>query len=68
MEIGGTKCLVLQQDSSLGQIATVVLRGSTDQARLALSLLRGLGGFETAGLKSCACAAVHPSCTTTHAR
>lgn len=30
-EIGGTKCLVLQQDSSMGQISTVVLRGSTDQ-------------------------------------
>lgn len=30
-EIGGTKCLVLQQDSSQGQISTVVLRGSTDQ-------------------------------------
>ncbi len=28
-EIGGTKCIVLQQDSSLG--STVVLRGSTDQ-------------------------------------
>jgi hypothetical protein len=30
-EIGGTKCLVLQQDSKMGQISTVVLRGSTDQ-------------------------------------
>ncbi|PSC71471.1 T-complex theta subunit [Micractinium conductrix] len=30
-EIGGTKCVVLQQDSSMGQISTVVLRGSTDQ-------------------------------------
>lgn len=30
-EIGGTKCMVLQQDSSMGQISTVVLRGSTDQ-------------------------------------
>ncbi|EFN58038.1 hypothetical protein CHLNCDRAFT_34430 [Chlorella variabilis] len=30
-EIGGTKCIVLQQDSSLGNISTVVLRGSTDQ-------------------------------------
>ncbi|KAL4858422.1 T-complex protein 1 subunit theta [Chlorella vulgaris] len=30
-EIGGTKCIVLQQDSSMGQISTVVLRGSTDQ-------------------------------------
>lgn len=30
-EIGGTKCIVLQQDSSLGSISTVVLRGSTDQ-------------------------------------
>lgn len=32
-EIGGTKCIVLQQDSSMGQISTVVLRGSTDQVR-----------------------------------
>lgn len=31
-EIGGTKCVVLSQDSSLGRIATVVLRGATDQA------------------------------------
>lgn len=30
-EIGGTKCIVLQQGSNLGQISTVVLRGSTDQ-------------------------------------
>lgn len=32
-EIGGTKCLVLQQDSSMGQISTIVLRGSTEQVR-----------------------------------
>eukprot|EP00887_Chlorella_sp_A99_P001971 scaffold18.g1971.t1 len=31
-EIGGTKCVVLEQDSSLGQVVTVVLRGSTEQA------------------------------------
>lgn len=31
-EIGGTKCVVLSQDSSLGKVATVVLRGATDQA------------------------------------
>jgi T-complex protein 1 subunit theta len=37
-EIGGTKCIVLQQDSSLGQISTVVLRGSTDQVRLPLAV------------------------------
>ena len=30
-EIGGTKCLVLEQDSSLGQVSTIVLRGATDQ-------------------------------------
>jgi len=30
-EIGGTKCIVLEQDSSLGQVSTVVLRGATDQ-------------------------------------
>lgn len=30
-EIGGTKCLVLEQGSAVGQVATVVLRGSTDQ-------------------------------------
>jgi T-complex protein 1 subunit theta len=30
-EIGGTKCLVLQQDTSSGHVATVVLRGSTEQ-------------------------------------
>ncbi len=29
-EIGGTNCLVLQQDAVLGSISTVVLRGSTD--------------------------------------
>ncbi|PNW85024.1 hypothetical protein CHLRE_03g168450v5 [Chlamydomonas reinhardtii] len=29
-EIGGTNCLVLQQDSALGAISTIVLRGSTD--------------------------------------
>lgn len=34
-EIGGTKCIVLQQDSSLGNISTVVLRGSTDQVQAA---------------------------------
>ncbi|KAL4533209.1 hypothetical protein Ndes2526A_g08653 [Nannochloris sp. 'desiccata'] len=30
-EVGGTKVVVLEQDSSLGQVATVLLRGSTDQ-------------------------------------
>jgi T-complex protein 1 subunit theta len=30
-EIGGTKCVVLRQDASVGAISTVVLRGSTDQ-------------------------------------
>ena len=30
-EIGGTKVVVLEQDSSLGQVSTVLLRGSTDQ-------------------------------------
>lgn len=30
-EIGGTKCIVLEQDSSLGQVSTVILRASTDQ-------------------------------------
>ena len=30
-EVGGTKVIVLEQDSSLGQVATVLLRGSTDQ-------------------------------------
>jgi chaperonin GroEL (HSP60 family) len=29
-EIGGTNCLVLQQDAALGSISTVVLRGSTE--------------------------------------
>jgi hypothetical protein len=29
-EIGGVNCLVLQQDASLGSVATVVLRGSTE--------------------------------------
>jgi len=29
-EIGGTNCIVLQQDASLGSISTIVLRGSTD--------------------------------------
>jgi hypothetical protein len=27
MEIGGSNCVVLQQDSSMGNIATIVLRG-----------------------------------------
>ena len=30
-EIGGTECLILEQDSSLGQVSTIVLRGATDQ-------------------------------------
>lgn len=30
-EIGGTKCIVLEQDSAMGQLATVILRGSTQQ-------------------------------------
>lgn len=29
-EIGGTNCLVLQQDAALGTISTIVLRGSTE--------------------------------------
>lgn len=29
-EIGGVNCVVLQQDASLGSVATVVLRGSTE--------------------------------------
>lgn len=29
-EIGGSNCVVLRQDSSLGSIATIVLRGSTE--------------------------------------
>jgi len=28
-EIGGTQCLLVEQDESLGQIATVIIRGST---------------------------------------
>jgi hypothetical protein len=30
MEIGGTNCLVLQQEAALGAISTLVLRGSTE--------------------------------------
>lgn len=29
-EIGGSNCIVLQQDASLGSVSTVVLRGSTE--------------------------------------
>jgi T-complex protein 1 subunit theta len=29
-EVGGANCVVLQQDSSLGSVATIVLRGSTE--------------------------------------
>lgn len=29
-EVGGANCIVLQQDSALGSISTVVLRGSTE--------------------------------------
>mmetsp|Transcript_31717 Transcript_31717/g.57630 ORF Transcript_31717/g.57630 Transcript_31717/m.57630 type:complete len:543 (-) Transcript_31717:57-1685(-) len=29
-EIGGTNCLVLQQDAALGNVSTIILRGSTE--------------------------------------
>jgi chaperonin GroEL (HSP60 family) len=29
-EVGGANCVVLQQDASLGSVATIVLRGSTE--------------------------------------
>jgi hypothetical protein len=29
-EIGGTNCIVLQQDAALGSVSSIVLRGSTE--------------------------------------
>lgn len=68
-EIGGTKCLVLQQDSAMGSISTIVLRGSTDQVRRgrapprcaaprrvqALAVLAGLASLAAALLSSLPC-------------